>query len=1070
MKQSGIRSALLLGTASLFQLIPATAPRAQDVTQNGPLAQAQSEPLPEQVLVTGSLIHGTAAVGVPVTNFGPQDYVQTGALTTAELFRTVPAANVSPAGSATTGGGKAERATRVNLRGLDRGAVHELLMVDGVRIPPQGDGLCIIDPSFIPELALDRVDILPDGASATYGSDAVSGVINIILKRAYDGAVTQLRFSDSASNNPGYAASQLWGRTWDGGDIALTYEWTYQNPVHASEHSKYTVNYTPWGLNDRRPIGGSLPGTVSIGAPSSNIGTGCTNCYAIPAGAGQNFASNLNSGLGPLSSGQVPVMAWSTLLANGGTNGTQNIISTYADAWETTREQRNGAVITVDQRLMDGVSLFGSGFYSNRRNDILLPADQSTGSSQALTSIAIPTSNPYYPSGAPANLRVNYDIAHELHTLLDAYELAGRYLAGLNLELPRAWEGKVYYSNTFDNNANHVGSLNVNALSAALGWTINAAPAGGTAPGIASYTKPATVPYLNLFCDPRQFGCNSPATLAYVTGERDIRETYDVTETGAVFDGALFDLPAGPIKAAVGGTYEDIHYNFTSFNNGSTPSLLTVPTQDPRVRTIWAGFAQVNVPVIGDANSLPLVRRLEIEGSWRHDQYSDVGGTSNPKLSANWLVSNELGLGFKGSWGTSFRAPNFAETSGEGGLQVNGYNLPPAVYTGGTSSPVVIACNGAAPSAGSVAADLFATGVPCNATPGGVNISGGSVAAARLRITGLNGGPTIHPEEATNWSAGFELAPTTILQGLDVQATWYSIKINGVLDALGNANTNNFNSASNRFMYILPSNLGCPVADNANPALCAPFEAMVGSVITDPQSRVSQAGLSQIYWIEDNGVTNLGWRKLQGIDWTASYDIDLGDFGAWNTGIVGTYYLHDYVLSNPALAGVSGSVVDLYHQTIASVGGVPQVGVETLPRMNYRARLGWSDGTWTATGFANYNSHFFAPQAAPPNVNFQCASAGGTAGGGTFPCAISNYTNIEPSYYTFDLSLGYMTGDSPANSYLRNIGVQLVIQNLLDSHPPFEYRTSSQAGQPAAFDITKSDFGRIVSVTVTKTW
>lgn len=1062
MKRSCLRDGLLLGSATILQIWP-MALRAQPAGQN--LA------VPEQVLVTGSLIHGTDAVGVPVTNFSAQDYTETGALTTAELFRTVPAANVAPAGSATTGGGKPERATRVNLRGLDRGAVHELLMVDGVRVPPQGNGLCIIDPSIIPELALDRVDILADGASATYGSDAVTGVINLILKRGYDGAITQVRFSDSSSNNPGYFASQLWGRTWSTGDITLTYEWSDQQPVHGTAHSGYTVNFTPWGLDDRRPVADSVPGTVSTGSPSASLGSACTNCYAVPKGAGQNFASNLNSGLGPLVPGDVPQLPWATLssAANSGTNGTRNAIDSYKLGWETAAEQRNAAVATIDQRIVPGVSFFASGFYDNRRNQILLPAEQYTGGSAALTAISIPTTNPYYPAGAPTNLRVSYDIAYEINAPLSAYELAGRYMGGFNLDLPFGWEGKIYYSSTFDNNANLAHSLNLNAVSAALGWTIGATPASGTAPGIAAYSKPSSVPYLNVFCDPTQFQCNSPNTLSYIQGYRQYVETYSVKETGGVVDGALFALPAGQVKAAIGGTWDSIHYDFQSFNNIASQSLLATLTHDPRVRDVWAGFSQLNIPVISEQMSVPLVRKFEVEGSWRHDHYSDVGGTSNPKLSANWLVSEYAGLQLKGSWGTSFRAPNFAETAGEGSIQINAYNIPSSLFGGTTNAPVPVICNNGQPTSGSAAAGLAAAGIACNATPGGVNISGGSQAAARLRITGLNGGSVIRPELATNWSAGVELAPS-ILRGLDLQATWYNIKINGVLDALGNPTSANFNAAQNRRAYILPSDLGCPVAQNANPTACAPFEAMVGSVITDTASRVSQAALTQIYWIQDNGISNLGWRKLQGIDWNGSYDFDAGDFGAWNIGMVGTYYLHDYVLSNPALASTPGSVVDLYHQNIASVGGIQQNGVETLPRMNYRARLGWSDGVFSATAFVNYNSHFFAPQAAPPNVNFQCATSGGTVGGGTFPCAIANYTNIEPAFYTFDLSFGYGTGNSPASEYLRQISVQLVIQNIADKHPPFEYRISSQAGMPAAFDITKSDLGRVISINVTKKW
>jgi hypothetical protein len=122
------------------------------------------------------------------------------------------------------------------------------------------------------------------------------------------------------------------------------------------------------------------------------------------------------------------------------------------------------------------------------------------------------------------------------------------------------------------------------------------------------------------------------------------------------------------------------------------------------------------------------------------------------------------------------------------------------------------------------------------------------------------------------------------------------------------------------------------------------------------------------------------------------------------------------------------------------------------------------------TGFMDYASHFFHTQTAPPNVNYQCLTPGGTIGGGTFPCQIFGYTNIEPSYYTFDLSIGYDTNDKPANEYLRNIGIQLVVANIMDRHSPYEYRIATGGGNPAGFDILKNIYGRSFQVRVQKTW
>jgi hypothetical protein len=217
---------------------------------------------------------------------------------------------------------------------------------------------------------------------------------------------------------------------------------------------------------------------------------------------------------------------------------------------------------------------------------------------------------------------------------------------------------------------------------------------------------------------------------------------------------------------------------------------------------------------------------------------------------------------------------------------------------------------------------------------------------------------------------------------------------------------------------------------------------------------------------------NTGFIHVEGIDYSASYDLDLGDFGAWNTGITGTYYLHYY-----QSLGFGSPTVDSLHTDLPAIGGIAQNGVQSIPsgqpaapRMIYRARLGWSNGAYSVTGFVNYSAHYYAPWGNPPDVNFQCAVAGTTTIGGTLPCAISNYTQIEPSHYTFDLSLGYNTGDMPANDYLKRINLQLVIQNVLGKHSPFEYGPTTASRNISAYDILRSNIGRVVGITLVKTW
>jgi outer membrane receptor protein involved in Fe transport len=1045
MNPAASRFATLMGSASFLTLTSMAAAEAQQQ-----MAQAAPQ-VPEQVLITGSLIHGAAAVGVPVTNLGVQDFTQTGNITIGDLFRTIPAANVAPGPSAVNSPGQQERETRVNIRGLDATGPRSLLMIDGVRFPPQSDGLCSIDPSIVPALALDRVDILADGASATYGSDAIAGVVNVVLKRNFDGAVTLLHYQQPDSGGQEVQASQLYGRTWEGGDITLTYEFINENQVKGSAHSNYTVNFTPWGLDNQTPIGASIPGTISVGKPSVSVGTACTNCFVIPKGTGANFNAALNGGLGPLTPSSAATLNWGSLAA--GTNE----IDPLKQAWELAAQQKNDFVATFDQRLIPGISFFATGLYSNRRIVELLPADYAQGITNAIKTFVVPTTNPYYPTNAPNNLQVSYDFAHEYPPRQPAYEISYRYQLGLNLDLPFTWSGQVYYSRSSEANKYVEPEVNDNAVNVALGNTV-----GGI-------TKPAAVPYLNLFCDPTAFTCNSPAAIAYIAATRYVGDIVQTSEWGGRFDGPLFDLPGGQIKAAIGGTYEsDNVLGFTANNAASPAGTPLSQINDSEPYNVWAGFAQVDVPVFGDNFNVPfLVRKFDLEASWRHDQYHGTlsGGTSNPKLAFTWLINDLAGATIRGSWGSSFRFANAGEYSTVLSDNNMDFNIP-------NQGQIPLTCAGGTPTAGSAAAALFAAGFACNSLPGGLVWGGGphpdlrSYTTPSGTVSSREGGTSLAPEKSVNYSAGFELAPQIdFLRGLDLQATWYSVKINGTLVGFNATSPQTLADPTQRFHVILPSDLGCPVAANANPTTCAPFEKMASAALLDRSSPSDLSVLSSIYWINDGSTVGTGFLHVEGVDWNASYDWDLGDYGAWNTGITGTYYLHRFSQTVPGAA-----INDFFHQNITPAGGIAQNGVETLPRMIYRARLGWSDGAYSVTGFVNYQSHFFAPFGVPPNVNFQCTAAGGHTGGGTFPCAISNYSNIEPSFYTFDLSFGYNTGDMPANDYLKRLTIQLTVQNLMGRPSPFEYGPSISGRNISAYDITKSNSGRIIGISVIKTW
>lgn len=1054
------KCARFLGSVSFLVLAGANGAGAQQVAaaaangtpaQPAPptqLAQAQTaqvqEQLPESVLVTGSLIHGAPAVGVPVTTFSNDDFKQTGALTIANLFVDVPAVYEIPQNDVIAGGGYISRDINVNLRNLSMRNSRQLLLVDGIQFPNQGRGGCQTDPSIIPQLAADHIDLLTDGASATYGSSAITGVINVILKRGYDGAITQLQFGGSTDiGHMQEQVTQLYGRTWDGGDITVSYEWYQQQHTNGGIRPFFTTNFNSYaGVDNRMALINSDPGIISLGAPaqpattptgfSATIGTTCTNCYAIPKG---------QNGQG---------LTWSTVLSNNpnSTSFTANQRNLWLDAWTEPNQERMATTLTFDQRIWPGISLFGDAWYSNRQ---ALMYGESSGNS---LTIAVPTVNPYYPTGAPAGLRVSYDFNPDLLGLgarswpdrVTSREVDGRYDLGFNIDLPYSWIGKIYGAQTevreFDNTIN---TLNANMVSAALGWTINSVAASVAQPfAIGSFTKPSYIPYLNVFCDPLSYTCNSPSTLAYLTGYSNNNESEIIDQYGFNADGPLFDLPGGTLKAAVGGVMQ--RWSFNSFTNASngTNAAINVYTDQPGKRTIFSVFGQVNIPVFGQNFTLPFVQAVNVEAAIRYDHYSDFGSTTNPKISADWTVG--WGLTLKYSYGTSFRAPEFQEEALSGPSLIN-------LTANGTLSGTIQTCPTGATTA--VAGSAAASVAP-NCTQYLYGLSSGYNPAIR----GAN--YQLQPETAQNLDLGFEYAPDYwFLKGLDIQATYWYLRISNVINnyyGVAGLQSGELDNPIWTHTFLYPGN---------DPT----FSQDVAALLTGPKSTLSPTLATYIQFIADSGNRNIGWQAVNGIDFNASYNLDAGDLGAWNTGITGTYNIDNKSQGGP------GQIVNSLFTTPQSS---TSTALDTGGRLKYRARLGWAnDEGLSVTGFLNFLPHFNSDTAVlPPPCFIQgnptCASYGPQFAQYTqqFPY-LSNYV---PGIYTFDLSIGYDTQDTPANYYLKHVGVRLNIQNILDKQAPYAYQINPPGGAQihAYYSTTQGSSlgidGRVIILTLTKTW
>lgn len=239
---------------------------------------AQSSQLGE-VIVTGTLIRGAGPTGSQLISIGAPEIAATGAVTTQQLFETVPELSsfgATPQGpqvtSATSG------ATPPSLHGLPPDAT--LTLIDGHRIVGDQPLATYPDPSSIPPGAIDHVEVVADGASAIYGSDAVAGVINIILKKNYNGAETDVSYG-GANSYHSVNIEQLLGRTWDGGSAMVTMSYQANSDLPNSARSFYINNLVPYGGKDFL-VSNCSPANVEIGSAkyaSPNLSAGgLTQC------------------------------------------------------------------------------------------------------------------------------------------------------------------------------------------------------------------------------------------------------------------------------------------------------------------------------------------------------------------------------------------------------------------------------------------------------------------------------------------------------------------------------------------------------------------------------------------------------------------------------------------------------------------------------------------------------------------------------------------------------------------------------------------------------------------------
>src|SRR5258706_4445469 len=250
------------------------------VTTMVPAMAQPAAPGVEEVTVTGTSIRGVAPVGANVITVGPQDIQRQGGQTLDEVLKQIPAlSNMGQVGQ----GQHNSTYFSPNIHQLGASASGSTLVImDGLRFPLGGTSHSQPDPSIIPTIAIQRVEVLADGSSSIYGSDAVAGVINFITRRDYDGLLLQGE-GGGADDYSKYNISALAGGSWEHGSALMAVQHSYISDIAMATRVS-TQNFIPFGGTNQRSFNCS-PATIQPAGstaiyPSATATTTITNVQA----------------------------------------------------------------------------------------------------------------------------------------------------------------------------------------------------------------------------------------------------------------------------------------------------------------------------------------------------------------------------------------------------------------------------------------------------------------------------------------------------------------------------------------------------------------------------------------------------------------------------------------------------------------------------------------------------------------------------------------------------------------------------------------------------------------------
>ncbi|MEC8966341.1 MAG: TonB-dependent receptor [Pseudomonadota bacterium] len=673
----------------------------------------------EKIEVTGSRIRRTDIEGAnPVTVMSRVDIEKFGVTSIGDVLQAIPSAGSAINTNNNNGG---NGTTTINIRGI--GSNRTLVLVNGKRWAPGLGGS--VDLNNIPASIIERIEVLKDGASAVYGSDAVAGVVNIITRQDFEGvhASGYMGQYDEGDGN-----KEQWdigfGTSNDKGNVYFNISYVEEEPTLAGDReiSAVPTYGTPEGFG-----GSSAP-------PQGRFWT------FDQADNGFNESGDGNGGLEPWVE---PDSRFNFAPFN----------------YLSTPQERTNIYTQARYELTDNLSVNITGFYGNRKSEqALAPTPLFIGTAYGDTGFTLSADNPF----SPYDVDVTTDqsvldddpTAREMFLFgrrmmeagfrsfkqnVDQFQFNGGFDGVIEFaDREFFWDANYTYADITQNTSTD-GLLNMSRVAQAIGDPANCT--GDCTP-------------LNLFGGAPNVlgeGTITQEMLDYITFTAQDELNSSLESYSANISGEILELPAGYLAFAAG--YEKRWQS--GYDQPDAIIAAGITSGNARQPTSGAFdveevYLELAVPLLSD---MPGVEQLDLELATRYSDYSNFGDTTNSKIGLKWRINDDLLV--RGTWSEAFRAPSIDE-----------------LFSGNSDSfaPLTDPCNGGA--AGNP--DLpGCAGIPASYEQPNTQIR-----------TTVGGNADLEAEEAESFTYGFVYSPEAV-EGLSITFDIFDIEVDNAVSSVG---------------------------------------------------------------------------------------------------------------------------------------------------------------------------------------------------------------------------------------------------------------------------------------------